>query len=284
MTFAEAVKMLLMLGIFLTVFALALRARPSDILHLVRDWKLGLGAFAAMYVIVPLVAILIAASFDLKAPVKIAIVALAFSPVPPLLPRKQLKAGGGASYVTSLLVLASLASLAVTPLGLHFASWLFSVELEISSWAIARILGIGIALPLAAGFIGRRVLGDRTKPVAATIAKVANALFLVCVLGLLIRVAPAIWSLMGDGTAWALLAMIIAGLVAGRWLAGDLPEDKAALSLAAAARHPGVAIAIATSNFPDAKLAPAAIILFALLNALIGIPYLQRLNRENPAP
>ena len=46
-----------------------------------------------------------------------------------------------------------------------------------------------------------------------------------------------------------------------------------------AAVRPGVAIAIATANFPEEKLAPAAIIVFAVLSAFISIPFMRRLGR-----
>jgi bile acid:Na+ symporter, BASS family len=45
------------------------------------------------------------------------------------------------------------------------------------------------------------------------------------------------------------------------------------LALASGARHPGAALAIATANFPEQKLAPAAILLYLLLSAILSIPY-----------
>ena len=56
-------------------------------------------------------------------------------------------------------------------------------------------------------------------------------------------------------------------------LGGSDDEDRSVLALASAARHPGVAMAVASANFPDQKLAPAAILLYLLLSALLSIPY-----------
>jgi BASS family bile acid:Na+ symporter len=280
MTLAEAVKLILMLSIVLTVLALALRARAADFLYLFREWRLGLRAFLAMFVIVPAVAILAAGAFDLKPPIRIALVALAFSPVPPLLPKKQTKAGSGDSYIIGLLVGAALVSLVVAPLGLALTRAIFGVETRVSLPGMATTLGITIALPLLLGQLGQRLLGDKVEAASRVVGKVATILFVASVLVLLIKLAPAIRGLLGDGTLVVLIAMSLVGLAAGWWLAGGTQEERAALSLAAAARHPGVAIGIAATSFPDARLAPAAIILAAVINALIAIPYLVWLRKR----
>ncbi len=51
-------------------------------------------------------------------------------------------------------------------------------------------------------------------------------------------------------------------------------------ALATAARHPGVAIAIASANFPDQKLAPAAILLYLVLSAILSFPYVMWRKRH----
>jgi BASS family bile acid:Na+ symporter len=283
MSFAGAVKLLLTFSIFLTVFALALRAHAADLVYLLREWRLGLRAMAVMFVIVPTVALLVTGLFDLKPSVEIALVALAFSPVPPLLPGKQMKAGGSATYVTSLLVLASLLSILITPLGMFWAGRMASLDVHVAPAAIVRIVLVSIVLPLAVGLIAGRLLGSRAARLSTLVGRIANVLLLGGVLVLLVVMLPAIGRVIGDGTIVALVAMIIAGLVAGHWGAGADPANKAALALAAATRHPGIAVAIATTSFPDEKLAPAAIILFALLSALISIPYLRRLHRGSGA-
>jgi BASS family bile acid:Na+ symporter len=281
MTLVQAMKLLVLLSVMLTVVSLALRARAGDFLYLFRGWRLGLRAVIAMFVIVPAVAILMANVFELKGPVKIALVALAFSPVPPLLPRKQVKAGGEASYITGLLVAAALASLVLAPIGLSVTGAIYGVETQVSRAGMATTLGLTIALPLLLGVLGQRVLGDaRAAAVSGPLSKVANVLFAISVLALLVALAPAVGKLLGDGTIVALVAMSLVGLAAGWFLAGDDRDNRIVLALASAARHPGVAIGIATTSFPDAKLAPAAIILAAVVNTLIAIPFLKRLQKS----
>jgi BASS family bile acid:Na+ symporter len=280
MTFADVLKMLLMACIFANVFALALRARGSDALYMLRHPGQGLRAFAAMFLVVPAVAVGVALALDLLPDVKLALVALAFSPVPPLLPKKQMKAGGSDSYVIGLMIQASVLSLVAAPLGLALVGQLFGHDLQVSPMKFLPILMIGIGAPLAAGFVAQRLVDETLGArLADGIARIAGVVLLVGVLVLLVTLVPAMWTVIGDGTLLALLAMIVVGLVAGYFLAGGQGEDRSALALAAAARHPGVAIAIAAATFPQAKLAVAAIILSTLLNAVVSAVVLRRLQK-----
>ena len=69
-----------------------------------------------MNVVMPLVAVGLVVAFDLPLPVKIALVALAISPVPPLLPNKEATAGGRVSYAIGLLVALALFSIVIVPI------------------------------------------------------------------------------------------------------------------------------------------------------------------------
>ncbi len=55
-------------------------------------------------------------------------------------------------------------------------------------------------------------------------------------------------------------------------------EDRGVLALATAARHPGVALAIA--NFPQQKLASAAVVLYLVMGAILAIPYVLWRKRQ----
>lgn len=277
-------KLLLMASVFLVVFALALRTRSSDALYMVHHPGDALRAFIAMYVVVPAVAVMLALAFALPPVVKIALVAIAFSPMPPVLPGKQMKAGGSLNYVTGLLFGSAVMSIFAAPLGLWLIDPLTPADISLRPANILPPILVSIALPLVLGVIGRKVLGEeRADTLSAPISKVATIVLLVGVLVLVVALAPAMWTLVGDGTLVALSAMILAGIVAGYWLARGDRGDKAALALAASARHPGVAIAIAAANFPDEKMAPAAILLGTLLSVVISIPFMKRIAATRPA-
>jgi BASS family bile acid:Na+ symporter len=78
--------------------------------------------------------------------------------------------------------------------------------------------------------------------------------------------------LLGNGTALAMAAVAGAGLLAGHLLGGPGLEDRAALAIASATRHPGLALLIGKTAFPTQSLAPA-VLLFLLVGLLAAIPY-----------
>ncbi|MCJ2178376.1 hypothetical protein [Novosphingobium album (ex Hu et al. 2023)] len=273
-------KLMLVISIALMLFALALRARVADLGYLFVHWRLGLGAFAAMFVVVPVVAILLARTFDLNPAVKVALVAIAFSPLPPILPGKQIKAGGEACYVTGLLFAATLASIVVAPFGIAFAASIFDVEAAITPMAVAMPLIVTVLAPLLAGLALSPMFGTAVSQLSPILSKIGTALLVLAVLGLVVMMLPGIRDVIGQGTLVVLCITIAAGMVAGYFFGGPERGDKAALSLAAATRHPGVAVAIATQTFPAASLAPAAIVLSLVLSTVLCIPYLRYMGKQ----
>lgn len=281
MSLIVALKLLIVASIVLSVFSLALRARLADVLHLVRHWKLGLRALVAMFVVVPLAALAIVTAFELKPGVEIALLVLAFSPVPPLLPNKQAKAGAAGAYITSLLVCAALVSMLAMPLGLHLFGAVLGRHVDVPMMVMVKTLAITIGVPVLLGFIGQKLLGAQAVRVSDVVGKAAMAMLLVGALALLVLLAPALGHLLGGGTLLALLGMIVAGLVAGYLLGGGPEGDRAALALAAATRHPGVALGVVAAMFPDEKQALVAIMASVLLNVVAGIPFLRMVHPKS---
>ncbi|MGE4303356.1 MAG: hypothetical protein AB7E24_04905 [Novosphingobium sp.] len=273
-------KLLLVVSIALMLFVLALRAKLADLSYLFVHWRLGLGAFAAMFIVVPAVAIILARSLDLNPAVKVALIAIAFSPLPPILPGKQIKAGGEACYVTGLLFGATIASIVIAPFGVAFAAGIFDVEAAITPMQVAMPLFVTVLAPLLAGLALAPMFGDAIPRLSSIMSKIGTALLAVAMIGLIIVLWPAMREVIGQGTLIVLCIMIAAGMAAGYFLGGPANGDKAALSLAAATRHPGVAVAIATHAFPEASLAPAAIVLSVILSTILCIPYLRYMSRK----
>jgi BASS family bile acid:Na+ symporter len=72
----------------LTVFGFGLRASFDDVLYLFHRPGLLGRSLLAMFVIMPIVAVALLRLFDAPRNVEIVLVALAISPIPPLLPKK----------------------------------------------------------------------------------------------------------------------------------------------------------------------------------------------------
>ena len=90
MDLAMLIRIAIVISVMLIVVALGLRYALSDAAYLLNRPSLLVRSLVAMNVIMPLLAIWLVSSFDFKTPVKVALVALAISPLPPFLPGKRL--------------------------------------------------------------------------------------------------------------------------------------------------------------------------------------------------
>src|SRR6478736_1734100 len=111
MTKAELVAITIQFSMATIIFCVGLHARFEDITGVLAKPGLLFRSLLAMNVIMPAVAVLTAAWFDLNLVVEAALIAMALSPIPPILPSKELKAGGDPSYIIGVLVAAALLSI-----------------------------------------------------------------------------------------------------------------------------------------------------------------------------
>ena len=99
----QVVLLALQVSIIGTVFGFGLNTTASDLLYLFRRPGLLARSLLAVFVIMPAVAVALVRIFDFPRVVGIVLVALAISPVPPMLPRKEAKAGGEVAYGLALM-------------------------------------------------------------------------------------------------------------------------------------------------------------------------------------
>jgi len=270
---ADLIRLALTASILLLVFALGMRANVEHATYLFRRPGRLLRGFLAMGVVVPVVAAALVARVHLDPAVEIALLLMAVSPIPPILPAKLLDLGGRSRYVFGLLVAASLIAVVVVPLAIEVLGWLFHREAHVGAGVVARVVGVTVLLPLVIGLVVRRVAPRAAERIAPRVSGIGNGLLLVGLVAVLVFMAPAIVTLVGNGTILVIAAIVGAGLVAGHWLGGPDPDDRTALAIATSTRHPGVALAIARLNFPEETRVPAAVFLFLLVNALVTLPY-----------
>lgn len=283
MTPAEIVKLVLIVSIVLITLSLGLRSTVSEAIWLVRRPARLLPSMAAIFVAVPAFAVWLCLTFPIEAPVKIALVALAVSPLPPLLPGKQEGAGAEHAYALSLLITGAVLAIGLTPLLLTLVGRAFGLATQIQPLAVTRIVATSILVPLLAGMTLKTlvpVLADRLQPVAS---KAGYLLLAGGALVMLWATGKEMLALVGDGTILAIAAVVLFGLMVGHFLGGGDKADRSALALAAASRHPGLALAIIGANFAEgAKPATAAVLLFLLVNALVTLPYLRWVKQGQP--
>jgi bile acid:Na+ symporter, BASS family len=263
----------LQISIVSIVFSFGLRATFQELLYLWRRPGLLLRSLLAVLIVMPIVAVVLTRLFDLRNTVEIALVALAISPMPPLLPRKEIKAGGRQPYVLGLMATMAALAVVVDPLLVQLLSWYYGRPLGIAPGVIGRIVLITVLLPLLAGVMVRAWRPGVAERLAERFGRAATLLLALAALALLAGAWRALWTAVGDGTILAMVAFVAIGLLTGHLLGGPEPDHSVVLALSTASRHPAIALSIASVNFPDERFG-GTILLYLVVGTLVGIPYL----------
>jgi len=283
MDFVAWVSLAIRASVMLTVFGLSLRADPEVALYLVRRPRQLARSLLAMNVVMPVVAVVLAMSFPLHPAVKIDLVALAVSPVPPILLGRELRAGGHAHYTIGLFLTAGALAIVFVPAAVALMGRIAGRALVVPTSTVATLVLLTVLIPLAAGLLVHRLAPALAERAAGPISMSATVLLVVAVLPVLVVAAPAIVSLIGNGTLAAMAVFSVIGLMTGHVLGGPDPTERLVLAMATASRHPGVAAAIAAATFPGQMLTAPAIALYLVVSSLMTAVYLGWFRRRHAA-
>ncbi len=273
MTMGQAIGLGVQISMALMVFCVALGTQPRDMLDLVRRPGLLIRSLLAMYVIMPLVALALAIWFDFNPALEIALITMALAPVPPIVPGKEIKAGGNPSRIMGLLALTALASIVLIPTAVELLGRIFDRPAQISTGAIFRIVATSLLVPTIAGILLKIFAPALAARIARPLSLFATILLVASFLPIVIKVWPAMMALVGNFMLLAIIVFVAIGLAVGHLLGGPDPGDRAVLALSTATRHPAVTIGIVHASNPDDHSAPAAILLVLLFGAIVSIPY-----------
>jgi BASS family bile acid:Na+ symporter len=274
-TLAQIIGFVINASMFLIVFAIGSHATLGDLTYLFRQPRLLIRSVVSMNVVMPMFAVAAAVALDLPPALEIALVALAISPVPPILPGKQEKAGGGASYTLGLLTSTSIFAVVLVPLTVGWLGHVFGLTARMPAGRILSIVMVSVLVPLVAGIAVRRFAPGFAARAAHGVAVFAAVLLGVALVPVLFIATPALWSLVGNGALVLLVLFTVIGVAVGHVLGGPNPDDRTVLALATGTRHPGVAIAIATINFPDEKAVFGVVIYHLIIGAIVSAPYVK---------
>ena len=163
------------ISLFVIVFGYGLQAEFADLLYLYRRPALLLRSLIAVLVVMPAVAVALARWFDFTPTVEIALVALAISPLPPLLPTREAKAGGGERYGLGLMVVLAVLSIALVPLAVQLIGSVFGRTYVTTPATIALVMSTSILLPLLVGMLTRVVAPTLADKVATQVARAGKS-------------------------------------------------------------------------------------------------------------
>jgi hypothetical protein len=237
---ADIVKFVLMAGIMLTVTSVGLRSRPADTLLLLRNPRLGVRAMVSMFVLMPLFVIGLTSALPVM---------------------DQAGHGGRRRGLCRRPASAGLVIFNHHRASFHLACGTAARRrhrLRRRRYA-ARACRYHRRSPRR-GHPHRPRLAARRRPVHPA--------------------CPRLPRLAGGGrhrrpgVLLAIAAIVLFGLLVGHLLGGPDAGNRGALALATSARHPGLAIALSTANFPhDREAIIAAVLLFLLANLVLTLPY-----------
>lgn len=252
--------------------SVGLHASWRDALRTMRNFRLLGRAVLAVNVAVPLTAIIICGLLPIPQLMKVGIVIMSVSPLAPVLSLRLVQARVDASFAVGLDVALVLLSVIVVPLTIALLSSIFPINASVSPAAVAKLATLSVLMPLTVGMLVRALTRASVERLAKMLTVLGYVGLGLVVIALLYAQARDAFDLIGSGVMIAILVTVLAGIVAGHFLAGSAPADKLAITLAATLRHPGLAALIVQRNFPNQKV-ELTIILYLLTAVAFSLLY-----------
>jgi len=269
----QLLLLVLQVSIVSTVFGFGLKATKDDLLYLVHRPGLLVRSLLAVFVIVPIAAIALAQIFDFRHTAEVALIALAISPLPPLLPQREMKAGGNHGYGLGLMATLALASIVTVPLWGEILERLLARPFAASPAAIARVVLIAALLPLVAGTTMRALLPSVADRIEKPVSMIGKILLPLAVVALLAATWRQMWAAAGEGAIVAMVLFVLIALLVGHLLGAPDPDRSVVLAISSACRHPAIALSIASANFAEEHLG-GTILLYVIVNIVVGMIYI----------
>lgn len=280
---ADAARIAFQISLFVVILGYGLTAQFADVMYLLRLPDLLVRSLLAVLVVAPVVAMVLVSVMELRPQVAIALVTLAISPLPPLLPRRGEKAGGHIQYGLGLVIVLAVLAVPVLAVAEPLLGHVFGRQYVGSAWAIAELMATSVLAPLVAGMAIRTRRPALAARITGPIEHLQRWMLPVALIVLLIAAAPSMWKLVGDKTLVALVLFVACAILVGHVLGGPDPGSSAVLAFASSCRHPATALTIASANFPNAD-EHGAVALYALVTAAMGGLYTIWMRRRSPAP
>ncbi len=269
------------LALFAIMFALGLGLQIEALAQIRQRPALVIRVLVGSCVLVPLVALVLLKlplSSGLSVPVRFGIALMALSPSAPLTLRKAGKTGGDHQLAAVLQACAAITAIVSIPLVVD----LFRASYGIQGWDIgpgevALQVCLAQVLPLSAGLLLRRWQPGWVERLEVPLNKLANGLFLLLVVVVLIKAGPALLPFVANNLlALVFMAvMVAAALTIGSLMAGPAPGERLTVALVTSMRNPGLALVFAATYgaaVPGLKL---AVLVYLLVTVLLSIPFVR---------
>jgi len=261
------------------IFAIGMAATTDDIVYLWRRPVLLLKSITAMYVVMPVVAVLMARLLDLPKRTELALVILAICAGAPLLPKKLIKFGGDPTYVFSLIVTTSILAVATVPVSLHLMAGIISFDtVTVTPERVARVILKTFLLPLAMGMLLRLAAPPLSERIGEPLLKISGAIMGLCAFAALLAGFHLVFEV-GLPSMLAFAVFTVAAILDGHLFGGPDLSDRTSLAIACSSRHIGLALLIA-ANAPG-KHALELVVAYLLASSVVSIAYIWWIKKRS---
>lgn len=270
-----------LLFIVTSMLAMGLSLTVAQIMAPLKNMRLVVMALLANFVLVPLLAYLIARIIPLEQSLQIGLIVLGCAAGAPFLPKLVQGAKGNVAFGVGLMVLLMVVTIVYMPIVLPF----LLPGVSVNPWDIAKSLIVLMLIPLAIGLLAKSHSPEDAahwQPLMNKISSVAMLILLVVGLGLNVS---SIINLIGSLGILALLLFIVGCLLIGFLLGGRDPGVRSVMGLGTAQRNVSAAILVSAQNFAGTPTL-SFVLVAAILLLLILLPTARRMGArvETTAP
>lgn len=264
------------LSIFTLMFSMGLCWKFEDVIWLWKQPSLLVRSLLSVLIAVPVLGVIFTLIPDLTVAERIAIGAMAVCPGAPTIPFKSLKSHGYEKYIASLQFAVCTLAIVSVPLLVTLLSQFYPNDAWISPLTIAKQIFFAQVLPLGLGVLLLQYVPKLADELIEPISKLANLLFLLVVIVLLVTSLHKVLST-PVVTILLMVLMAIASLACGYWLGGPRSDIRDPLAYATATRNTGLAFLLVSLNFPNLDYFKGGIIntliTYALIAAFVSVLY-----------
>jgi ACR3 family arsenite transporter len=271
-----------LLGITGSMFGMGLGLTVPQIVTPLKNVRLVVLALLANFVLVPLLAFVIALIIPLEQSLKIGLMVLALSAGAPFLILEARGAKANLGLAVGVMTLLMVVTIFLLPLVLP----LLLTGVQVDAGAIAKSLIVLMLIPLILGLLVRANAPDTAQHWMPAMNKIGSlGIMILLVVGLGLNVSNVI-GLIGSGGFLALLIFIVASLAIGLLLGGREPGVRNVTALGTAQRNVSAAIVVTLANFAGTNAVPfvlAASILLPLILLSVAKAMGRRVESAAPA-
>lgn len=210
-----------------------------------RNRRLVAMSLVANFVLVPILAFVIARVVPLAEGLQIGLILVGFAAGAPFLPKLVQVAKGDMAYTAGLMVLLMVVTIVYLPLVLPFVL----TGVQVNPWEIARSLLLLMLIPLAIALFIRARYEEVARGLVPTMTMAANLSLAAMFIGYFIGYWDQTAGVLGTGGILGAILLVVGAVAVGHLLGGTDPSIRKVLALGTGQRNIAAAFAVASSNF-----------------------------------